>query len=70
MLHEIELKLTSKRKTNGQRPELFRSIRRVSDFNYYGGNSMMFYPDEVIKNTEKIFAHYDVEPDTDYYSED
>jgi len=68
MLHEIELQITSKRKTNGHRPEIFRSIRRLSQYDWFGDDMMMnFYSDEVMRGIEHFLGCHDVIPDHEYY---
>lgn len=71
MLHEIELQITSNRKTNGYRPIIFRSIRRLSWYDWFGEDMMMdFYPDIVMKEIEHFLGCQDVEPDYEYYGLD
>ena len=68
MLHEIELQITSNRKTNGHRPDIFRSIRRLSWYDWFGEDMMMdFYSDEVMKEIEHFLGCHDLVPDYDYY---
>ena len=68
MLHEIELQITSNRKTNGYRPDIFRSIRRLSWYDWFGEDMMMnFYSDAVMREIEHFLGCRDVEPDYGYY---
>jgi len=68
MLHEIELQITSNRKTNGYRPDIFRSIRRLSWYDWFGEDMMMnFYSDAVIRDIEHFLGCQDIEPDYEYY---
>ena len=68
MLHEIELQITSNRKTNGYRPDIFRSIRRLSWYDWFGEDMMMnFYSDEVMSEIEQFLGCQDVIPDYEYY---
>ena len=67
LLHEIELKICDE-KTNGQRPDIFRSIRRVSWYDWFGEDMMEnFYPDEVMREIEHFLGCQDVMPDHEYY---
>lgn len=71
MLHKIELQITSNTKTNGYRPVIFRSIRRLSWYDWFGEDMMMdFYPDIVMKEIEHFLGCQDVEPDYEYYGLD
>ena len=68
MLHEIELQITSNRKTNGYRPDIFRSIRRLSWYDWFGEDMMMnFYSDVAIRDIEHFLGCQDIEPDYEYY---
>jgi hypothetical protein len=60
-LHEIEINLISKNKTKGKRPEIFQSIRRYSNFDYYGEDLLMeFFSDAVMGNIEDFLEELDV----------
>ena len=68
MLHEIELQIISKRKTNGHRPDVFRSIRRLSWYDWFGEDMMMnFYSDAVMRDIEHFLGCQDIKPDYGYY---
>ena len=68
MLHEIELQITRNRKTNGYRPDIFRSIRRLSWYDWFGEDMMMnFYSDAVMREIEHFLGCRDIEPNYDYY---
>lgn len=67
MLHEIELKISDE-KTNEQRPDIFRSIRRVSWSDWFGEDMMEnFYSDEVMREIEHFLGYQDIIPDHEYY---
>lgn len=68
MLHTIELSLISKTKTDKHRPIIFKSIRRISMYDWYGEDMMEnFYPEEVMKEIEHFLGCRDESPDSDYY---
>ena len=68
MLHEIEVQITSNSKTNGHRPDIFRSIRRLSWFDWFGEDMMMnFYSDDVMREIEHFLGNQDIIPDYNYY---
>lgn len=70
MLHEIEVQITSNSKTNGYRPDIFRSIRRVSWYDWFGEDMMdNFYSDEVMRDVEHFLGCQDITPDYEYYGD-
>lgn len=68
MLHNIELKITSNTKTNGCRPDIFRSIRRISWYDWFGEDMMLnYHSDAAMRETEHFLGRHDISPDSEYY---
>jgi hypothetical protein len=59
-LHRIELCLVSKSKTNGNRPDMFRAIRRFTLYDWYGEDFMPgYFSSDVLRETNAFLKRYD-----------
>ena len=70
LLHDIEESIVSKKRTKGVRPELFKAIRRVTLFDWYGEDFLNnSFNSEVRENTEKFLARNDIYPDENFFDD-
>lgn len=61
MLDNIEQKVASNSLTNGSRPRIFNSIRRISYYDYYGEELMEnFFPEKVLDEIGLFLDYHDV----------
>lgn len=70
LLHDIEKSICSNSKTNGMRPTLFRSIRRISIFDYYGEDFLNnSFSREVVRETNTFLAKNDISPEEFFFKD-
>ena len=70
-LHSIECSLTSKAKTNNNRPMLFKSIRRISWYDWYGEDFLNnFFESSVIKEIDIFLGKHDINPPDESFFDD
>lgn len=61
ILNEIELDVRSNSLTNGSRPEIFHSIRRYSDYEYYSEDMMInYFPENVLQDIDNFLGDHDM----------
>lgn len=69
-LHEIENSLISKSKTKGNRPELFKCLRRVTLYDWYGEDFLNnFFNKEIRIEIERFLGMKDVSPDANFFDD-
>jgi hypothetical protein len=69
-LHTIEESIISKKKTNGERPLLFKCIRRISNFDWYGEDFLNnSFSSDTIKEVNTFLSKKDIYPDEHFFDD-